>query len=208
MGAFDINQPSTVHPAGLAPAKPLWKSGVLLLHHGRTRTSGSGGNRTHVNLLKRQAPSQRRTHFRSTSGPHGSRTRNLPLDRRSLYRLSFWTVHNQQVAEESNPAGRTVGFGDRVRSQTRSPPVNSVPRAGVEPDLSGLKDHRPHRKSNGAYLSVITNAHQKKNRPGVACTPGRRGCHYMARQGLPTRIAHTAQMHFAFNSRQGIKTQT
>ena len=29
----------------------------------------------------------------------------------------------QQVGEESNPAGRAVGFGNRVRSQTQSPPV-------------------------------------------------------------------------------------
>jgi hypothetical protein len=102
------------------------------------RTSGSGGNRTHVNLLKRQAPSQRRTHFHSRSarstgsGPHGSRTRTLPLDRRPLYRLSFWTVFPiEQVAEESNPAGlsrrfwRPSAFPDAVT--TYSAVTNSTP---------------------------------------------------------------------------------
>lgn len=94
MGAAFTKEIDPEHPAGVAPAYPLWKSGVLLLHHGRpspsstphgsrTRldglrdhrphpksngaygTSGSGGNRTHVHLLKRQAPRQRRTHFHS-----------------------------------------------------------------------------------------------------------------------------------------------
>lgn len=120
-------------PAGVEPAHPPWQGDRLPLHHGRvsitSQTSGSGGNRTHVHLLKRQAPSQRRTHFRlalAGSGPHGSRTRTLPLDRRLLYQRSFWTVHVTSTSRwrrNRTPQDGAVGFGDRVRSQTRSPPV-------------------------------------------------------------------------------------
>jgi hypothetical protein len=53
-------------------------------------TSGSGGNRTHVHLLKRQAPRQRRTHFRS--GPEGNRTPVLLLDRETATPLARGTV--------------------------------------------------------------------------------------------------------------------
>jgi hypothetical protein len=159
-------------------------------------TSGSGGNRTHVNLLKRQAPSQRRTHFRfalAGSGPHGSRTRALPLDRRPLYRLSFWTViPTSRWRRNRTPQDSAVGFGDRVRSQTQSPPIPSptVPRAGVEPDLSGLKDHRPHRKSNGAYRRATHP--EKANRPGVASYPRPARLPLLARQGLSARIQFRA----------------
>ncbi len=107
---------------------------MLLLHHGRTRTSGSGGNRTHVNLLKRQAPSQRRTHFQQTSGPHGSRTRNLPLDRRSLYRMSFWTVRKPaggggiEPRRTSRRFWRPSAFPDAITTCKFSTPCGSRTR--------------------------------------------------------------------------------
>ena len=69
-----------------------WRVAATPQTHQAHRTSGSGGNRTHIYLFKRQAPGQFRTHFRyalAGSGLHGSRTRTLPLDKRPLYRLSF-----------------------------------------------------------------------------------------------------------------------
>lgn len=74
----------------LHPRSHLGGVACCYLHHGYI-DSGSGGNRTHVYLLKRQAPGQRRSTL-PFSGPHGSRTRTLPRDKRPLYRLSFWTV--------------------------------------------------------------------------------------------------------------------
>ncbi len=97
----------------------------------------------------------------------------------------------QQVGEESNPAGRAVGFGNRVRSQTQSPPVNPVPRAGVEPDLCGLKDRRPQPE---VQRGITNSRHQKRSRPGVTSTPGRRGCHCMARPGV-TRSYRSDPLH-------------
>lgn len=154
MGASYISRSPTVHPAGFAPAKPLWKSGVLLLHHGRTRTSGSGGNRTHVHLLKRQAPNQRRTHFRfalAGSGPHGNRTRTPPLDKRPLYQVSFWTgLRTSRWRRNRTPQDCAVGFGDRVRSQTQSPPnfLCSAPRASAISAARGNTNQYPVRESN------------------------------------------------------------
>jgi hypothetical protein len=49
--------------------------------------------------------------------------------------LAAWLPHNAKLAELSKTA-------------------RTVPRAGVEPDLGGLKDRRPHRKSNGAHLTI------------------------------------------------------
>src|SRR5262249_846607 len=45
-------------------------------------------------------------------------------------------------------------------------PTSPVPRAGVEPDLSGLKDRRPHRKSNGAFLRQFLPISDPKKRTG------------------------------------------
>lgn len=56
-----------------------------------------------------------------------------------------------------------------------------VPRAGVEPDLCGLKDRRSHRKSNEAYQIRTT---KKANRPGVASYPRPARLPLLARQGF------------------------
>lgn len=65
------------------------------------------------------------------SNPHPSARQAAALPSELLDRDT-----NQQVAEESNPAGRAVGFGDRVRSQAQSPPVFRQP------------DQHPVRESN------------------------------------------------------------
>lgn len=95
------------------PRRHRGKAGCYWLHHRRTFTSGSGGNRTHVHLLKRQAPSQRRTHFRLTR-PHGQRsTRGSnphPSARQADALPTELLDHIQQVAEESNPTGRSHRF--------------------------------------------------------------------------------------------------
>lgn len=102
---------------GVEPTRPPWQGDRLPLHHGRVRTSGSGGNRTHVHLLKRQAPNQRRTHFRSAGGGG--------IEPRRTGRR-FW---------------KPSAFPDAIPTCISTNP--SVPRAGVEPDLCGLKGRRP-----------------------------------------------------------------
>lgn len=182
MGALGRQRPSTVHPAGVAPAKPLWKSGVLLLHHGRTRTVEAVGIEPTCTCL-RGRPLANVGHT-SAAIPRGLEPPIFSVTGRRPLQLAHG-IECQQVAEESNPAGRAVGFGDRARSQTRSPPVKDqhrpVPRAGVEPDLCGLKDRRPHPKSNEAFRTRT----EKRSRPGVASTPGRRGCHCWLARGHP-----------------------
>jgi hypothetical protein len=140
-----------------------------------SRTSGSGGNRTHVNLFKRQAPRQRRTHFRFQPAiPRGLEPPIFSVTGRRPLQLAHGTVF-QQVAEESNPAGlsrrfwRPSAFPDAVATCISSPSP-TVPRAGVEPDLSGLKDHRPHRKSNGAYRRT-TLSNRPRQRAGSKSEP-------------------------------------
>ena len=171
---------SQERPVGVEPTRPPWQGDRLPLHHGRGchRASGgsctrvptvarwrvrcyttdtvsrSGGSRTHVIPLKRRAPSRLSPHFQAappmgfepTTFPvtgerplraglrgrvscrGGSRTHAAALSERCL---AAWLPHNAKLAELSKTAP-------------------TVPRAGVEPDLGGLKDRRPHRKSNGA----------------------------------------------------------
>lgn len=102
------------------------KLGTLeLLELGTPKYSGSGGNRTHVHLLKRQAPSQRRTHFRKAV-PRGIEP---PLFSLTGRRPLHWPAGpccrapTSRWRRNRTPQARAVGFGDRVRSQTRSPPV-------------------------------------------------------------------------------------
>lgn len=116
-GRVDLSSTiNSEHPAGVAPASPPWQSGVLLLHHGRTqRTSGSGGNRTHVNLLKRQAPRQHRTHFQlaPVSGQRSTRESNPQPSARQAAALPTELLDRNSTRE---PAG---GGGIEPRRQSR-----------------------------------------------------------------------------------------
>ena len=180
-------------PAGVEPARPPYQDGKLPLHHGgvtdheprapsgsRTRTSamarqqatatswarlstsptsGSGGNRTHVTLLKRQVPRQRRAHFQSLAAGGGGIEPHRTSRR-------FW---------------RPSAFPDAITTCV------AVPRAGVEPDLGGLKGRRPHRKSNGAHPRPPRRRPARKREPagGSLRTPGRRDCHCWPARGYP-----------------------
>lgn len=142
----------TEHPAGLAPATPPWEGGMFSATP-RTHNnsgSGSGGNRTHVVLLKRQALEPA-----SATLPLASCTGLEPVSpaRQAGRHTRFVTGRSSPTAGRGGiePHGHTAtGLGNRLRSQTQSPPVNPVPRAGFEPDLCGLKDRRPHQRSNEA----------------------------------------------------------
>ncbi|VTT97267.1 unnamed protein product [Gemmataceae bacterium] len=142
----------TEHPAGLAPATPPWEGGMFATTP-RTHTnsdSGSGGNRTHVILLKRQALEPA-----SATLPSASCTGLEPVSpaRQAGRHTRFVTGRSSPTAGRGGiePHGHVAtGLGNRLRSQTQSPPVKPVPRAGFEPDLCGLKDRRPHQRSNEA----------------------------------------------------------
>jgi hypothetical protein len=190
-----VNQ--TEHPAGIAPATPPWEGGMLLLHHGRTcrsgtarqPDSGSGGSRTHVVPLKRRVPRRRRPHFRSAP-PMGFEPTTFPVTGERPLR--------------AGPRGRiSCRGGSRTHDDRliRAVPCRlatpqallaelsktAVPRAGVEPDLGGLKDRRPHRKSNGAYRT------HKRKPAGGRFTPGRRvfrNWRVGSSAGIQTKTAH------------------
>ena len=110
------------------------------------------------------------------------------------------------MAEESNPAGQSRRFWKPSAFPDAITTCVAVPRAGVEPDLGGLKDRRPHRKSNGAHPLAPQLGPQTRTGRGFPQNPRPARLPLLARQGLPARIAQTA--HRAFKVRGRIMAQT
>ena len=127
---------------GVEPTHPPWQGGRQPLHHGRDKarasggdrtrdttvgrqhvaatprtqlTSGSGGDRTHIDLFKRQVPSQCRPHFHfsergtwnaecASENQNQQKTRPIVFSSFRVPRSQF-RVQKSGSGEESNPAG-------------------------------------------------------------------------------------------------------
>lgn len=139
-------------------------------------TSGSGGNRTHVILLKRQA-------LEPTSG-------TLPLNSTSRWR------RNRTPQDVSRRFWRPSAFPDAI--------TTCIANRSSTPCGSRTRPKRLERPPTSPEVERGTVPHrQNANRPGVASTPGRRGCHHWLARGLSTRIQTQARTIFAQTQQLG-----
>ena len=117
----------------------------------RRRISCRGGSRTHDDRLIRAVPCRLAT---PQSGVPSSRFPESQVEARRVqhaFQRSLWNLEPGTWNLEPGTWNLEPGTWN-LELQTKLAELSkiTVPRAGVEPDLGGLKDRRPHRKSNGA----------------------------------------------------------
>lgn len=210
------------HLAGLEPAPRPWRSRMLPINTTGASTPtveavGIEPTSTCVRdrLLASVGHTSVRPGTRPGSGPEGIRTPDLLRDRETATPLARGTIRSVQAGGGGIEPRRTSrrfwrpsalpGAVTTCVSPTR------VPRAGVEPDLGGLKDRRPHPKSNGAIRPGLNSAMPETGRAatterpkkqagrGSLLTPGRRGRHSHGSPGVtrsyPVRRVRRSTSH-------------